>query len=166
MPVGTPITDPRMTLPMNKYPHIPPEAHYDPGPPVVQLPPGVPPGPGPALTPPYPLPFPPVDRGPQPPPLPFVAPPDEQVPPYGVAPPAPEPVVPAPGEPPTPAPDAPLPAESGGQPQASGLGVMTYDDQTGVFTDPKGPTGIFNSGIADQRPAETWVDLMRDPRTL
>ena len=41
-------TDPRMTLPPNKFPYIPPGADSDPGPPVVPLPPGVAPGPGPA----------------------------------------------------------------------------------------------------------------------
>ena len=52
-----------MTLPQNKYPYIPPDADYDPGAPVVTLPPGVAPGPGPALTPPYPLQVPPNTPG-------------------------------------------------------------------------------------------------------
>lgn len=83
VPYGTPITDPRMTLPQNKYPYIPPEADYDPGAPVVELPPGVPPGPGPALTPPYPLPVPPNTPGPPPPPLPYYGTPEQTLPPYG-----------------------------------------------------------------------------------
>ena len=41
VPYGTPVEDPRMTLPMNKFPFIPPQVDPDPGPPVVQLPPGV-----------------------------------------------------------------------------------------------------------------------------
>jgi len=49
-----PVEDPRMTLPMNKFPFIPPQVDPDPGPPVVQLPPGVAQGPGPALHTPFP----------------------------------------------------------------------------------------------------------------
>src|SRR6185295_17595401 len=56
VPYGTPVEDPRMTLPMNKFPFIPPQVDPDPGPPVVQLPPGVAPGPGPAPQAPFPLP--------------------------------------------------------------------------------------------------------------
>ena len=82
VPVGTPIEDPRMILPQNKYPYIPPQVDPDPGPPVVELPPGVPPGPGPAPHGPFPLPVPPNEPG-MPPPWPFYAPPDQQVPPYG-----------------------------------------------------------------------------------
>ncbi|MDP9164834.1 MAG: virulence factor Mce family protein, partial [Actinomycetota bacterium] len=47
VPYDTPITNDRNITPPNKFPNIPPGADYDPGPPVVQLPPGVPPGPGP-----------------------------------------------------------------------------------------------------------------------
>src|SRR6185312_1383957 len=82
VPYGTPVEDPRMTLPMNKFPFIPPQVDPDPGPPVVQLPPGVAPGPGPAPQAPFPLPVPPNDNGP-PPPWPYYAPPDQVVPPYG-----------------------------------------------------------------------------------
>ncbi len=82
VPYGTPVEDPRMTLPMNKFPFIPPQVDPDPGPPVVQLPPGVAPGPGPAPHGPFPLPVPPNDNGP-PPPWPYYAPPDQVVPPYG-----------------------------------------------------------------------------------
>ncbi len=58
IPYGTPVTDGRNALPPNKFPFIPPGADYDPGAPVVQLPPGVPPGPGPAPNAPFPLPVP------------------------------------------------------------------------------------------------------------
>jgi phospholipid/cholesterol/gamma-HCH transport system substrate-binding protein len=156
VPVGTPITDPRMILPQNKYPYIPPEADYDPGPPVVQLPPGVPPGPGPALTPPYPAAVPPAS-GPPPAPLPYVAPPGESVPPYGQPPAAPPP------------PPAPLPAEapmaSSANPQSVRIATAKYDPKTGVFQDPNGDFGVFADGAAKIVPAETWVDLMLDPRS-
>src|SRR6202042_253354 len=48
VPYDTPVTNPRDITPPNKFPNIPPGADYDPGPPSVQLPPGVIPGPGPA----------------------------------------------------------------------------------------------------------------------
>ncbi|WP_101947863.1 MCE family protein [Mycobacterium sp. 3519A] len=157
VPVGTPITDPRNILPPNKYPYIPPQVDPDPGPPVVQLPPGVPPGPGPAPHAPFPLPFPPNEPGPPPPPWPYYAPPDQQVPPYGVPPPPPPPAAPA----------APLPAEapaSDAPPQASGQRVVPYDESTGVFNDPAGGTAIFRPG--ENHPAENWVDLMLDSRPM
>jgi phospholipid/cholesterol/gamma-HCH transport system substrate-binding protein len=156
VPYGTPVEDPRMTLPMNKFPFIPPQVDPDPGPPSVQLPPGVVPGPGPAPHAPFPLPVPPSDPGVQPPPWPFYAPPDQVVPPYGR--PAPE----APPAPPAP-PDGgqPLPAE---QPQASaGPNIATYD-KNGKFVDPAGGTGILASGADTLAPAENWVDLMLAPR--
>ena len=128
-----------MTLPMNKFPFIPPQVDPDPGPPVVQLPPGVAPGPGPAPHAPFPLPVPPNDNGP-PPPWPFYAPPDQVAPPYG-----------------RPAPDAP-PA-----PQASGPSIASYD-QNGKFVDPAGGIGVFASGTDKLAPAENWVDLMLAPR--
>ena len=56
----------RNIAPYNKFPFIPPGADYDPGPPSVQLPPGVLPGPGPAPNAPFPLPVPPNDNGPPP----------------------------------------------------------------------------------------------------
>ncbi|OKH65515.1 mammalian cell entry protein, partial [Mycobacterium sp. SWH-M5] len=59
VPYGTPIEDGRNILPPNKFPMIPPQVDPDPGPPVVQLPPGVEPGPGPAPHAPFPLPVPP-----------------------------------------------------------------------------------------------------------
>jgi len=157
IPYGSePITDPRMTLPQNKFPYIPPEVDPDPGPPVVQLPPGVPPGPGPAPHAPYPLPVPPNEPGPLPPPLPFYAPPDHMVPPYGRTPPPPEGAPPpAPAPPPAEAP--PLPAEA--PPVAS----ATYD-QNGKFVDPAGETGVFAGGTDKLAPAENWVDLMLAPR--
>lgn len=171
VPYGsTPITDPRNITPANKFPNIPPAADYDPGPPVVQLPPGVLPGPGPAPNAPFPLPVPPSDPGPPPPPLPFYAPPDQIVPPYGRAAPG-APVPPPPGPLPAevppaavpPPPGPPLPAE-GAQPMAEGPKSTTYDSKTGAFADPRGGTGVLASGAEKFTPAETWVDLMMDPR--
>ncbi|ODR16078.1 MCE family protein, partial [Mycolicibacterium porcinum] len=113
VPYGTPIEDGRNILPPNKFPMIPPQVDPDPGPPVVQLPPGVEPGPGPAPHAPFPLPVPPNKPGPQPPPWPYFAPPDQIVPPYGRTPPGAPEAAPPPGAPaPAPAPDAPLPAEA------------------------------------------------------
>lgn len=157
VPYGEPITDPRMILPQNKFPFIPPQADPDPGPPVVQLPPGVPPGPGPAPHGPFPLPVPPNEPGPLPSPFPFYAPPDQVVPPYGRTPP-PEAPLPLPGQPPA---DAPLPAEA--PPQASGAGFATYD-RSGTFVAPDGATGVFAPGTDKLAPAENWVDLMLAPR--
>ncbi|ORX03123.1 virulence factor Mce family protein [Mycolicibacillus trivialis] len=155
IPYGSvPVTDPRMTLPMNKFPYIPPEADYDPGPPVVQLPPGTPPGPGPAPNPPYPLPMPPNEPGPQPAPWPYYAPPDQNLPtapggndglpPYGRQPPGPPP---------------------GPPPQAAGPAYGVYDSQSGEFVDQDGTTGVFASGASGATSAENWVDLMLDPRS-
>lgn len=160
VPYGTPITDPRMILPQNKYPFIPPAADYDPGAPVVNLPPGVPPGPGPALTPPYPAQIAPNTPGPQPPPLPFQAPPDQSLPPYGQSP---------QGTPPAPAaplPSGPLPAEAPveGQSATTGPASAPYDEKSGAFLDPHGGISVFAAGATEIHPAETWVDLMRDPR--
>ncbi|GFG54353.1 mammalian cell entry protein [Mycolicibacterium agri] len=158
IPYGSePITDPRMTLPQNKFPYIPPEVDPDPGPPAVQLPPGVPPGPGPAPHAPYPLPVPPNEPGPLPPPLPFYAPPDQVVPPYGRTPPPPPEGAPPPAPAPAPPEAPPLPAEA--PPMAS----ATYD-QNGKFVDPAGETGVFAGGTDKLAPAENWVDLMLAPR--
>ncbi|MCV7314410.1 MCE family protein [Mycolicibacillus parakoreensis] len=154
IPYGSvPVTDPRMTNPMNKFPYIPPEADYDPGPPVVNLPPGVPPGPGPAPNPPFPLPVPPNDVGPQPAPWPYYAPPEENMPtspggndglpPYNRPPPGPPP---------------------GPEPQASAPVYGTYDSRTGEFVDQDGEKGIFAAGATDRMPAENWVDLMLAPQ--
>ena len=163
VPYGTPVEDPRMTLPQNKYPFIPPDADYDPGAPVVNLPPGVAPGPGPALTPPYPLPVPPNTQGPQPPPLPFQAPPDQYLPPYGrQSQPAPPPLTP--GDVPS---SGPLPAEAPPveapqnvwQPQSA-----AYDEKSGAFLDPNGDIGVYAAGASSIKPAENWADLMLDPR--
>src|ERR1700754_3381942 len=147
VPYGEPLDDPRMILPQNKFPFIPPQVDPDPGPPSVQLPPGVPPGPGPAPHAPFPLPVPPNQPGPLPSPFPFYAPPDQVVPPYGRTPPPPpagDPL-PLPGQPPAapPADTPPLPAES--QPQAAGPAVATYD-KNGKFVDPAGGTGVFAGG--------------------
>ncbi len=166
VPEATPITDPRNILPYNKFPYIPPGADYDPGPPVVQLPPGVPPGPGPVPLAPFPLPVPPVTPGPQPPPLPYFPPPDQQVPPYGQAPPPPaESPPPFSGEGVNP---APLPAEAPiaaryGRVESSGVAITTYDQHTGKFQYPNGEIGVFS--VASDM-AENWVDVMLGPRPL
>ncbi len=157
VPYGTPIEDGRNILPPNKFPNIPPQVDPDPGPPAVQLPPGVEPGPGPAPHAPFPLPVPPNKPGTPPPPWPYFAPPDQIVPPYGRTPP---PAAEAPA--PAPAPDAPLPAEA--PPLASAPGIGTYDQHSGVFADADGGTGVYAAGAENLRPAETWVDLMLDPR--
>jgi phospholipid/cholesterol/gamma-HCH transport system substrate-binding protein len=160
----------RNILPYNKFPFIPPGADYDPGPPSVQLPPGVLPGPGPAPNAPFPLPVPPNDNGP-PPPWPYYAPPDQIVPPYGrsapeaPAPPAPGPLPAEAPAPDAPAPEAPPPPVDGAPPQASGAATTTYDSRTGVFADPAGGTGVFAGGTDKVAAPETWVDLMMDPRS-
>lgn len=169
VPYGTPIEDGRNILPPNKFPMIPPQVDPDPGPPVVQLPPGVQPGPGPAPHAPFPLPVPPNQVGPPPPPLPYYAPPDQIVPPYGRTPPPPAgapPAVPPPAPPagapiPPPAGNGPLPAEA---PLASPQGIGTYDQHSGVFAAGDGGTGVYAPGADNLAPAETWVDLMLDPR--
>lgn len=160
VPYGTPIEDGRNILPPNKFPMIPPQVDPDPGPPVVQLPPGVEPGPGPAPHAPFPLPVPPNKPGTPPPPWPYFAPPDQLVPPYGRTPPGAPEAPPAPA--PAPAPDAPLPAEA--PPLASAPGIGTYDQHSGVFADADGGTGVYAAGADNLAPAETWVDLMLDPR--
>ncbi|OBE96527.1 mammalian cell entry protein [Mycolicibacterium elephantis] len=173
VPVGTPMDTReddtteigRNILPPNKFPYIPPQVDPDPGPPVVQLPPGVPPGPGPAPHAPFPLPTPPNEVQPTlPPAWPFFAPPDHVVPPYGRTPP--------PGAPPAPPPPAgdvftppapnppPLPAEV---PMASGAQFTTYDAD-GKFVDPAGGTGVLADATDTLAPAENWVDLMLAPR--
>ncbi|MDV3129326.1 virulence factor Mce family protein [Mycobacterium sp. 21AC1] len=162
VPYGdVPITDGRNILPPNKFPMIPPQVDPDPGPPSVQLPPGVQPGPGPAPHAPFPLPVPPNQPGTPPPPWPYFAPPDQVVPPYGRTPPPPADMPPAPAPAPPPA-DAPLPAEA--PPLASPAGIGAYDQHSGVFADGDGGTGVYAPGADDLRPAETWVDLMLDPR--
>ena len=40
----------------------------------------------------------------------------------------------------------------------------TYDQNTGVFVDPAGGTGVYAPGVADMRPQENWLDLMLYPR--
>ncbi|MGV0580029.1 virulence factor Mce family protein [Mycolicibacterium elephantis] len=174
VPVGTPMDTReddtteigRNILPPNKFPYIPPQVDPDPGPPVVQLPPGVPPGPGPAPHAPFPLPTPPNEVQPTlPPAWPFFAPPDHVVPPYGRTPPPPG----APPAPPPPAGDVftppapnppPLPAEV---PMASGAQFTTYDAD-GKFVDPAGGTGVLADATDTLAPAENWVDLMLAPR--
>ncbi|MGE2725725.1 virulence factor Mce family protein [Mycolicibacterium pulveris] len=174
VPVGTPMDTReddtteigRNILPPNKFPYIPPQVDPDPGPPVVQLPPGVPPGPGPAPHAPFPLPVPPNEVQPTlPPAWPFFSPPDHVVPPYGRTPPPPG----APPAPPPPAGDVlvppapdgpPLPAEV---PMASGAQFTTYD-QDGKFVDPAGGTGVLADATDTLAPAENWVDLMLAPR--
>lgn len=162
VPEAAPLTDPRNILPYNKYPYIPPGADYDPGPPVTQLPPGVPPGPGPAEYAPYPLPVPPVTPGPPPPPLPYYAPPDQQLPPYGQK--SPEPQESAPVTPSGSAPsEAPVPVGHTDS-EPAGPQVASYDSANGLFQDPNGNIGVFASADSALRPAETWIDLMLDPR--
>lgn len=161
VPVGTPIQDGRNILPPNKFPMIPPQVDPDPGPPSVQLPPGVTPGPGPAPHAPFPLPTPPNEQGPQPAPWPYFAPPDQVVPPYGRPPLAPPPP-PAPAPAPAPAPGGPLPAEA---PLASSTSVATYD-QNGKFVDPAGGVGVYAPGSDKLAPAENWVDLMLAPKQV
>ena len=172
IPVGTPMDtrednhyEPpgRNVLPPNKFPYIPPQVDPDPGPPVVQLPPGAVPGPGPAPHAPFPLPVPPNEVGPPPQPWPYFSPPDHVVPPYGRTPPAPQPA-------PAPAPAPLLPAEApplaSGSPSA-GLGdgpVMATYDQNGEFVNPEGGTGIYAPGTDKLAPAENWVDLMLSPK--
>ncbi|ORA48600.1 mammalian cell entry protein [Mycolicibacterium chubuense] len=173
VPLGTPIEDGRNILPPNKFPFIPPQVDPDPGPPVVQLPPGAVPGPGPAPHAPFPLPVPPNEPGPLPAPWPYFAPPDQVVPPYGrtpPGPPAPAPAAPAPAAPaPAPAPAAPtpsgplLPAEA--VPQAAAPAMASYD-RNGKFVDPAGGTGIFAPGADKLAPAENWVDLMLSPKQV
>lgn len=149
VPEDTPVTEPRNILPPNKYPYTPPGADYDPGSPVVTLPPGVPAGPGPADYAPFPLPVPPVTPGPPPPPVPYTAPPNEQVPPYGQ---------PPLGQPPE------LPTVSTLPP--AGPMVATYDPHSGVFQDPSdGSLGVFSGGPQTTASAQNWVELMLDPRT-
>ncbi|GBE67713.1 mammalian cell entry protein [Mycobacterium sp. MFM001] len=168
IPYGTPVTNGLNILPPNKFPYIPPGADPDPGTPIVgPPPPGVVPGPGPAPHQPFPTPPPPNTGGtdgrqawippapypPQPPMIPFpkaVPPPG---PPEGLSPP-----------PPFPPPEKPWGPPPGPVPQASGTAYTTYDDSTGTFQDPAGGTGIFAPGRSSS--AETWVDLMRDPRQL
>lgn len=160
VPYGTPVQDGRNILPPNKVPFIPPGADYDPGVPVVQLPPGVQPGPGPAPNAPFPLPVPPNNNAP-PPPWPFFAPQDQIAPPYGrPAPPPPPGLLPPPPAPLPPA--GPLPAEAP-QPQASGTSYTTYDEN-GTFVDPAGGTGVLAAGDSEHLPAGNWVDLLLNPR--
>ena len=154
-------------LPPNKFPYIPPQVDPDPGPPVVQLPPGVAPGPGPAPHAPFPLPVPPNDNGRRrrrgrttrrrtrwcrrTAGLPPEAPP----------------------APPADAPPAP-PADGGRCPRRrrwpgahrrrQGMAVDATYDQNGKFVDPAGGTGVFAPGADKLAPAENWVDLMLAPR--
>jgi phospholipid/cholesterol/gamma-HCH transport system substrate-binding protein len=75
---------------------------------------------------------------------------------------SPPPLFAGPYDIPAPAPAPPPPA--GAQPQASGAAYGTYDQNTGVFVDPAGGTGVFAPGAANMRPQETWLDLMLYPR--
>jgi phospholipid/cholesterol/gamma-HCH transport system substrate-binding protein len=179
VPAGTPVVDPRNTLPPNKYPYIPPEADPDPGYPVPPgaVPPGVQPGPGPAPHQPWPYIPPPNDNGPPPPltawipPAPYPdawpAPANPQPPPLSPGP--YPPVVPPPGPAPAPPPAVDpgvLPPPVLQPPGASGVSYSTYDQRTGVFVDPAGGTGVYAPGATNIRPQESWVDLMLDPRQV
>jgi phospholipid/cholesterol/gamma-HCH transport system substrate-binding protein len=168
IPYGTPVTNGLNILPPNKYPFIPPDADPDPGTAIAgPLPPGVVPGPGPAPNQPFPVPPPPNTGGtdgrqawippapypPQPPMIPFPKAVPPPPPPEGLSPP-----------PPFPPPEKPWGPPPGPVPQANGTAYTTYDQSTGVFSDPAGGTGIFAPGRVSS--AENWVDLMRDPRQL
>ncbi|ORV11289.1 virulence factor Mce family protein [Mycobacterium celatum] len=168
IPYDTPVTNGLNILPPNKFPYIPPGADPDPGTPIVgPPPPGVVPGPGPAPNQPFPTPPPPNTGGtdgrqawippapypPQPPMIPFPKAVPPPPPPEGLSPP-----------PPFPPPEKPWGPPPGPVPQASGAAYTTYDESTGAFQDPAGGTGIFAPGRSSS--AETWVDLMRDPRQL
>jgi phospholipid/cholesterol/gamma-HCH transport system substrate-binding protein len=169
IPYGTPMTNGLNILPPNKFPFIPPGADPDPGTPYPPgaLPPGAVPGPGPAPNQPFPTPPPPNTGGtdgrqawippapypPQPPAIPFPKAVPAPPPPEGLSPPAPYPP-----------PEKPWGPPPGPVPQANGTAYSTYDQSTGVFSDPAGGTGIFAPGRVSS--AENWVDLMRDPRQL
>jgi phospholipid/cholesterol/gamma-HCH transport system substrate-binding protein len=188
VPIGTPMDvleddtpeDGRNILPPNKFPYIPPENDPDPGYPVAPglVPPGVQTGPGPAPHQPWPY-IPPPNDGPPPPPLTAWIPPAPYPdawppPPVGPAidgPPSPPPVFAGPYDtaalPASPAPAPPpaeLPPPPVNLPQASGAAYSTYDQNTGVFVDPAGGTGVYAPGVADMRPQENWLDLMVYPR--
>ncbi len=177
VPIGTPVDDPRNILPPNKFPYIPPENDPDPGYPVPPgaVPPGVQHGPGPAPHQPWPYIPPPNDNGPPPPLTAWIPPapyPDAWPPPANPQPPfmfpGPyNPVVPPPGPAPAP-PPPPVPAElppaAVSPPLASGAAYGMYDQNTGVFVDPAGGTGVFAPGAANMRPQESWLDLMLYPR--
>jgi phospholipid/cholesterol/gamma-HCH transport system substrate-binding protein len=77
------------------------------------------------------------------------------------------PVVPPPGPAPAPPPPvvpAELPPAAVTPPQASGAAYGMYDQNTGVFVDPAGGTGVYGPGATDMKPQENWVDLMLYPR--
>jgi len=160
IPVGTPVTDGRNILPPNHYPYIPPENDPDPGIPYAPgfYPPDAPPpGPGPAPHQPW-QPFPPPPDGPPPAVTPYLPP--APFPPQ-------DPLLPYPAEiPPPPPPVGTGPVPPGNPPQAAGPQVTVYDQQTGKFVDPDGNVGVYAPGAEKLRPAETWVDLMLDPRQI
>jgi phospholipid/cholesterol/gamma-HCH transport system substrate-binding protein len=168
IPYDTPVTNGLNILPPNKFPYIPPGADPDPGTPVAgPLPPGVVAGPGPMPFQPFPVQPPPNTGGtdgrqawippspypPQNPQIPFPKAVPAPPPPEGLSPPAPYPP-----------PEKPWGPPPGPAPQANGAAFTTYDQNTGVFQDPDGTTGIFAPGKVSS--AETWLDLMRDPRQL
>jgi phospholipid/cholesterol/gamma-HCH transport system substrate-binding protein len=186
VPVGTPMDQyeddtseagSRNILPPNKFPYIPPENDPDPGYPVApgMVPPGVQPGPGPAPHQPWPYIPPPNDNGPPPPLTAWIppAPYPDAWPPPAIPPPVPAQPPPvfagpydvssaqAPAPPPAPTPPPPAPPPT---PQASGAAYGMYDQNTGVFVDPAGGTGVYAPGAANMQPQENWVDLMLYPR--
>ncbi len=180
VPTGTPTTDPRNTLPPNKFPYISPESDPDPGYPVVPgaVPPGVQPGPGPAPHQPWPEIPPPNDPNAPPPPFTAWVPPapypdawpapaNPQPPPGPLSPGPYQPVVPPPGPALGPAPAV----DPGAQPPAvvtppgmSGASYSTYDQHSGTFIDANGKAAVYAPGADNLRPQENWVDLMVDPR--
>jgi phospholipid/cholesterol/gamma-HCH transport system substrate-binding protein len=59
------------------------------------------------------------------------------------------------------------PRERGAHPleeQGDGAAYGMYDQNTGVFVDPAGGTGVYAPGAANMRPQENWLDLMLYPR--
>ncbi|MEB4209564.1 MCE family protein [Mycobacterium sp. 94-17] len=142
VPPGTPVTNPRNIVPPNNYPMIPPQSDPDPGRPYPPgaVPPGQVPGPPPDWHHPLPQQPPPVD-GPPPPPFTAWIPPGPFTPPD-------QPDSSAP-------PPRPPPAALGG--------FTTYDPRTGSFVTPQGEAGTL-AVTPNLPPAETWVDLMLDPR--
>jgi phospholipid/cholesterol/gamma-HCH transport system substrate-binding protein len=41
----------------------------------------------------------------------------------------------------------------------------SYDEKSGAFLDPHGGVSVYAAGASAISPAESWVDLMLDPRS-
>ena len=151
-PYGTPShDDPRNDPAAEQVPVHSAGGRYDPGPPVVQLPPGVAPGPGPAPHAPFPLPVPPNDTWAAAAAVAVLraARPDraavrQRAATAGRAPALPD------RRTRHRLPEAPPPC--GPPPQASGAATATYDQRPAVFVDPAGGTGVFAPGCTNWRP--------------